>query len=223
MQRPELESSNVLSSAAWFSLLICGFLGPIQSVIWNGTKAPGWCHATPWVGAMLHWQKAQMDISAYYFFGRLFFPIYLGCLLTLWRYRKVSIQSHSLSNTWGFRSLFLAVVIALLGNLTAYWGGGWWGKDVRFVGFWLTEVPALLVALLSFVWCGFSFWRAGAKYLGGGLMLVLPLALLVTGALRYMPHGPAFALCIGCGWLGFFGARIENTLPKISSWVLEEA
>ncbi|MBV1887333.1 MAG: hypothetical protein KUG61_09635 [Parvibaculaceae bacterium] len=180
------------------AVALCFTLGIIQSTIWNGEDAPTWILSLPAIhtaSAFLYKIIAEpIGLTDYYFFGRMFFLVYLGLFAGLKNWRKNSVTRQAIL----FKIFTAALLIALIGDFIAYWGGGWFGTDVRFVGFWLVEVPALAIASLSSLVFGIQLLRQKststieAMTFAGAPVFVL----ISTASFQYMPHGPVFGILL---------------------------
>lgn len=190
--------SRVAQVAAVFALVLCAFLAPIQSRIWNGPSAPGWINAlsTAVAPSSALGHAASLDTSppeVYFTFGRLFILVYASLVLVLARGPLVGSRRT--------QRLFLGLLaIAASGNMLAYWVSAWAGSAVRHIGFWRIEVPAIAALLVVTSAQGViaARRRAASPLAAWALALVIPLAACSTALLRYMPHGPmlAFALAL---------------------------
>jgi hypothetical protein len=190
--------SRVAQLAAVFALILCAFLAPIQSRIWNGPSAPGWINALSTAvapsSALDH--AASLDArppEVYFAFGRLFILVYASLVLVLARGPLVGSRRTQ-------RLLLGLVAIAAFGNTLAYWLSAWAGSGVRHIGFWRIEVPAIaaLLVVMSVQGVIAVRRRTASPLAAWAFALVIPLAAFGTALLRYMPHGPmlAFTLAI---------------------------
>ena len=184
-----------LTPLAAAAAALCILLAPVQSLIWNGDEAPRWLHSLPWPHALVTWAEQGGLGTPYFFYGRLFLLVHAGVLATLWMLAR--------SRGWlawpAMRWLLVSLGVATWGDIMAYWGGQWFGDPVRFVGFWMTEVPALVSVACAGTAFGVSLRYAGHR--GPWLypwLLLLPAMLLATAALQYMPHGPMLAVTLAC-------------------------
>ncbi|MBV1934055.1 MAG: hypothetical protein KUG59_05165 [Parvibaculaceae bacterium] len=180
------------------AVALCFTLGLIQSTIWNGEDTPTWVlslSAIHTVSAFLNKTIAEpVGITDYYFFGRMLFLVYLGLFIGLKGWRKNSVTRQAVL----FKIFTTALLIAFIGDLIAYWGGGWFGTDVRFVGFWLAEVPALAIASLSSLAFGIQSLRhKSTSTIEAMAFIGTPIIVLIsTASFQYMPHGPVFGILL---------------------------
>lgn len=180
------------------AVALCFTLGIIQSTIWNGEETPTWILSLSAIHAastFLYKTVAEpVGVTDYYFFGRMFFLVYFGLFASLKYWKRNSVTREIVL----FKIFMTALLIAFIGDIIAYWGGGWFGTDLRFVGFWLTEVPALTIASLSSLVFGIQMLRhkststIEAMAFAGAPIFVL----ISTASFQYMPHGPVFGILL---------------------------
>jgi hypothetical protein len=186
---------------------LCILLAPVQSLIWNGAEAPRWLQALPWLHPMIAWAEQAGLGTPYFFYGRLFLLVHAGVLATLWMLARGRGWLAWPATRW----LLVSLGLASWGDFLAYWASDWLGDSVRFVGFWMTEVPALVSVALAGTALGVSLRRAGHH--GAWLfpwLLLAPSMLLGTAALAYMPHGPMLAVTLACLALTLGPARARQ-------------
>ena len=70
---------RLLGLGAVVGFVVALLLGATQSNIFNGPAAPGWVQAfTPWLELANEWRESlPLSTGDYYFFGRIFFVVYL--------------------------------------------------------------------------------------------------------------------------------------------------
>ncbi len=198
-------SSLLTRSCVLTAALLCFFLAIIQSSIWNGAETPPWILSLTIIHAASEYiyktVGGPLDVTDYYFFGRVFFLVYLGLFVGLKHWRKRDL----IRKTKPFRVFQAALIISLVGNTIAYWGGSWFGTEVRFIGFWLTEVPALTVACSASLVLGIQMMRHKTAPLHEAILFAgTPvLALVSTASFQYMPHGPIFGILLALLFLTF--------------------
>ncbi len=179
------------------ALLLLIVLGPIQSAIWNGPETPGWIARLTWLHQTASRLQAAIPAWAgmhpYDAFGRLMAIVYAGALVGL---AGLSPGSQPISQRMKQVAL-VTLGIAAVADVVSYWTAGFENDGLRFWSFWVTEMPALVLTLLAVSTLGILRLRAGYApgWANWPLALVLPLALALTAALQYMPHGPMTALC----------------------------
>ncbi|WP_339614561.1 hypothetical protein [uncultured Parvibaculum sp.] len=186
--------------AALIALVLDLLLGPIQSQIWNGTDAPAWIGSLIWPDIARPWvQNILAPVPGpepYETFGRLTILIYLGNL-TAWSPFFAEGENRLLRIAAPFA--WAALAIAALADIGSYWVAGLHNEALRFHTFWQVEVPALALCLLALMLAGIARIRTRTGWhLSDILLAATPLtAILATGALQYMPHGPLVAISIG--------------------------
>ena len=84
-----MSARPVSVAASLIAVALLGYLGPIQSVLWNGADAPRWAAALPWVAASI--QAAQVGApgaAPYDLFGRSLSLAYVALLVAAWSLRR---------------------------------------------------------------------------------------------------------------------------------------
>jgi hypothetical protein len=141
--------------------------------------------------------------DAYGYYGRAYFPVFLGCLAGLaglYALRKGSAE-RSEEETWGFGLTFAGLVTGLIGDVLAYWGGAP-GEDftqLQARGFGI-EVTGMLILLVGSVVLGVAALRSRSLPRVVALMLILaaPSGVFLS-ALVHMPSGTMLVYC--CAWV----------------------
>ena len=62
------------------------------------------------------------DLDPYYFYGRLFFLVYLGAIAGIVALNRLQPSGPRRDRLW-FRVVLVGLVVALGGDVAAYWGG----------------------------------------------------------------------------------------------------
>jgi len=188
-----------LALAATGGTLLCLYLAPIQSTIWNTPERAPAIAAAPWVTSAL--AEYEGGLSPYYAFGRMTVWVYLGLGAGFLGARRRAIggpgSRRRLADERAFQALSALLAVAAVGNLIEYWGGSVYGEAVKEIGFRFLETPALAFAGLSSAWLAVRLVRSDAasdRRLAWLLGLTLPAMLVSTILLRYLPHGPLLAL-----------------------------
>lgn len=203
-----------MSSVRWAGLaallggILCLALTPIQAYIWSGADAPPLVLATrPLLDQSRRLHEAvgsRLGLSDYYFYGRMFFLVYLLALAgLLGLHASQSGGGGRREKTW-FRALLAALVAALIGDLVAYWGGTDLG-DLQGLGFTL-EVLALLAVLVSSAFYGRATLRSNVVPRWSAWLLILagPAAVLGVFVIGYVPHGAVLPFSLAMAVVGFF-------------------
>ena len=192
-------SSHARTTVSFLGLSLCLYLAPIQSTIWNAADTPHWIGMLTTIQssstALYQAAGAPLDTTPYYFFGRFFFLIYLTLFISLTTLFPYASQTGSLSKNL-HRTLSGFLAAAAMGNLIAYWGGSWFGANVRFVGFWIIEVPSLALTLIGLSALGATLLKHPSRpWLISLLLIMAPVfSVAATVAFQYMPHGPVLGI-----------------------------
>jgi len=170
-------------------------LGGVQATIWSGAAAPGFARAItrlidPSVASGPAVAGLTEPTAAYFRYGRLAIVLYAllaGAARGAWPVLAPRVR----------RLVQALGGAALAGDLGAYWLSASAGPAVRRVAFLGVELPALGLIVLVLT-------AAGARCLarrepGAGLVLALPLTIVATATLRYLPHGALLALAVTLG------------------------
>jgi hypothetical protein len=145
--------------------------------------------------------------DTYGYFGRAYFPVYLGCLLGLaglyaLRRPYMGRQDPSKPDTerWVFGLTFAGLVLSLLGDILEYWGGRP-GEDfttTQMQGF-SVEMLGLLLVLCGSVAFGLIYRKANVlpKYVPWLLIAAGPVGIILS--IPHAPSGTMFLFC--CAWV----------------------
>jgi glyoxylase-like metal-dependent hydrolase (beta-lactamase superfamily II) len=185
-------------------------LGALQSVAWHGSEAPALARGlTAALDPGLLLEPASSSLAApsesYFGYGRLTIAIYV----------LIGAAATALRSRWprrGAIALALLGVTAGMGDVAAYWASEWLGPDVRRIGFWYTEVPALALAIAVLTGWGASGIRHDPSR--RCLALCAPLVLATTAALGYLPHGPLLGLALTLLLVALVGAGDRATASE---------
>lgn len=181
---------SVTSGALAIVLLV--YLGPIQSVLWNGDQAPQWAAALPWVESSIAAARSTMPgLPAYDMFGRGVVAVYVA-LVVSWAALWPQAQDPRVAKLWACAAM-AALCCAAAADVVAYWIAGLDRSTLREATFWAIEVPALCVTALCLTGDG---WVTRGRPGYRALMLAPLLAAIATVTLRYMPHGPLLGIGI---------------------------
>ncbi|QSQ19935.1 hypothetical protein JY651_32255 [Pyxidicoccus parkwayensis] len=194
-------------------------LGTFQTVLWNGAAAPRWARtvahgiaesALPPRGAPGAEHLAAPP-AAYFMFGRPFILAYVALGLALVALARAEGKRRDTFAT-------ALVAVAALADVGVYWLSSALGVAFRERAFWNVEVPALVGLLfLVSVRAGLA-WRRDGRLRPS--VFALPLALLATAALHYMPHGPVLGLSFA---LLLEAARLRSTSMTSHASAMKEA
>lgn len=187
-----MSARHVNAASGALAVILLAYLGPIQSVLWNGDQAPGWAASLPWVDASIIAARAQAPaIPPYDVFGRLVIVAYVlvvAAVSALWPALSISRKAR----LW-LGATIAALMIASTADVVAYWVAGLTKGTLRQAAFWTAEVPALVAATLGLAAVGWVTRHAAGSRV---LMLAPILAVIATLSLRYMPHGPLLGMAV---------------------------
>ena len=203
---------RLLGLGAVVGFVVALLLGVIQSNIFNGPAAPGWVQAfTPWLELANEWRESlPLSTGDYYFFGRIFFVVYLLTIggFVAWQQRTdTALPTRPAS----YPILLIALALALVGDVASYWGGIGQFNTVQGLGF-AVELLALAIAGIATSIYGWQLRRMGAqpRPVTWPLILTFPLAVVVLFALGYAPHGPMIAISAASAVVG----AVTLTAPR---------
>jgi hypothetical protein len=133
--------------------------------------------------------------EAYLYYGKVYFLIYLGCLLGLVGMFAQRRGSRLRGENWGLGVTFVGLSTGLVGDILPYWGGSL-GQDftqVQSTGFGI-EVLGLLLVLIGSVVLGVTYLQANVrpKLVAWLLIAAGPGGLLLSGL-----HAPSGTLLTG--------------------------
>ena len=179
-------------AAALMAAGTAAILGALQSVAWHGAGAPGVAYALAgWLdpGLLLEApsDSLQQPGESYFGYGRLVVGIYALLFAA-----GVGIR-HPLPR----RAQWLVAALlglAVVGDILAYWVSEGAGPDLRRIGFWVMELPALMAMVVAL--SGIGAWRLRQGRAGGVLVVALPVSLATTALLGYLPHGILLGLAL---------------------------
>ena len=189
---------------------LCLLLTPIQASIFNGAgAAPLVRIARPLLdlGDRIHRALGpRLGLDAYYFYGRMFFLVYLAAIAGLVGLHALQSGRERRESTW-FRVVLAGLVLALVGDLVAYWGGS--GdisqSPVQGLGFTF-EMLAVLAMLIGSVFYGRLTLRGDAvpDWVAWLLVIAGPAAVPVVFLVGYIPHGAVLPLSLAMAIVGYF-------------------
>jgi hypothetical protein len=138
--------------------------------------------------------------GTYLFYGRAYFPVYLGCLLGLTGLYSRRRGSRLEGENWGFGLTFVGLSIGLVGDVLAYWGGppGQDFTQMQATGFSI-EMLGLLLVLFGSVVFGVVHLRVDV------LPKLVPWLLIAAGpggilfSFLHAPSGTMLLFC--CAWV----------------------
>jgi hypothetical protein len=202
-----------MSVTAVLGAVLCLFLTPIQSYIWNDVQTPGWLlTAQPLLDRVV----GSAPIDPYEFFGRFFFLVYLAmlpvCIGVHGQHRHTAGRLERL----GFWLTVGGLVVATVGDIGAYWGG--LGQDAS--GFTQVQKTAygvegsgLLLILIGAVTLGIGTLKARvvSRWAAWLLTLAMPLGVPVALVVMYVPHGLVLPYSVTWSLIGWL--RTVESIP----------
>lgn len=196
--------------AALFGGLLCLLLTPIQASIFNGVDSPPLVLAfRPLLNLAEAIQRAfgpWLGLDAYYFYGRMFFLVYLGAIAGLVGLHTVQSDGGRRERLW-FRVMLVGLVLALGGDIVAYWGGSEDISESPVQGLGFTfEMLGVLAVLIGSMLYGRVTLRGSAVPDWAAWLLVIagPAAVPVTFLTGYIPHGAVLPFSIAVAVVGYF-------------------
>ena len=146
--------------------------------------------------------------DVYGYFGRAYFPVYLGCIAGLaglyaLRRGNLGLQGAGKPDTekWVFGMTFGGLMIGLVGNVLEYWGGTP-GEDftmVQMQGFGI-EILGLMLVLFGSVAFGLTYRRANVfPRLVPWLLIAAGPGGILFSIFLHAPSGTMLVFC--CAWV----------------------
>jgi len=185
-------------------------LTPIQASIFSGADAAPLVRiARPLLDLSDRVHRAlgpRLGLDAYYFYGRMFFLVYLAAIAGLVGLHALQSGRERRERTW-FRVVLAGLVLSLVGDLVAYWGGS--GdisqSPVQGLGFTF-EMLAVLAMLIGAVFYGRVTLRGDAvpDWVAWLLVIAGPAAVPVVFLVGYIPHGAVLPLSLAMAVVGYF-------------------
>lgn len=190
--------------------VLCVLLTPIQASIYSGDESPPLVlTARPLLDAADRLHAAfgpRLDLNMYYFYGRMFFLVYLAAIVGLVGLHTLHSRGVRRERMW-FRLVVGGLVLALVGDVVAYWGGRGDISESPVQGLGFTvEMLAVLVVLIGSVFYGritlrenvIPNWAAWLFPIAG------PTAILVVLLTGYIPHGAMLPFSLATAVAGYF-------------------
>ena len=196
--------------AALLGGLLCLLLTPIQASIFSGGESPPLVLASrplldladkihdifdPWLG-----------LDEYYFYGRMFFLVYLGTIAGLVGLHTLQSGGVRRERLW-FRVVLGGLVLALVGDIVAYWGGSGDISESPVQGLGFTfEMLAVLAVLISSMLYGRVTLGGDAVPRWAAWLLVIagPAAVPAVFLTHYIPHGAVLPFSLAMAIVGCF-------------------
>jgi hypothetical protein len=187
----------------------CTVLTPIQAYIWAGADSPPLVLAArPLLnlsGKIFETLGPWFGLEEYYFYGRMFFLVYVSAIAGLMGLHALQRGHERREEIW-FRMVFIALALALAGDILAYWGGSGpiEASPLQGLGF-MVEMLAVLAVLIGAMVYGRTTLRGDvvpgwvAWFLIASGLAAIPMVYL-TG---YIPHGAMLPFSLGMAAAGY--------------------
>jgi len=200
--------------AAVLGGVLCLLLTPIQAY----TDEDYWSSWSRWVVSLglpldgyhhLHASLGvRLGLSEYFFFGRMFFLVYLLALCGVLGARPRRPATGARLERVGFAALVGGLGLGAVGDFGVYWRPFWSGQG----GEWgqMLETLALLVVLIGSVLYGIGVLLAGSlpRWCGWLLLIAGPAAVVDTFyGVYYIPHGTMLPVSAAWAAVGFWLLR----------------
>jgi hypothetical protein len=190
--------------------LLCLLLTPIQAFIWSGVDSPPLVLAfrplLELAGRIHDTFGPRLGLDEYYFYGRMFFLVYLAAIAGLVGLHVLQSRAGRWERTW-FRVVLVGLAVALSGDIVAYWGGRGDVSESPVQGLGFTvEMLAVLVVLIGSVFYGRVTLHAGRVPGVAAWLLVIagPVAVPVVFLTEYIPHGAVLPFSLAIAVTGYF-------------------
>ncbi len=190
--------------------LLCLVLTPIQASIFSGASSPPLVLAARPLLELADRIHATfgsgLGLDEYYFYGRMFFLGYLAAISGHVGLHVLQAGVERRERLW-FRVVLGGLVVALAGDMVAYWGGS--GdisqSPVQGLGF-TVEMVAVLVVLIGSVLYGRVTLRGDAvpDWAAWLLLIAGPAAIPVVFLTNYIPHGAVLPFSLTMAVVGYF-------------------
>ena len=196
--------------AALLGGILCLLLTPVQASIWSGSDSPPVVLAA---GPLLDLADRihgsfgpRFGLDEYYFYGRMFFLVYLAAIAGLVGLHALQSGGGPGERVW-FRVVLAGLVVALAGDIVAYWGGSGDISEspVQGMGFTI-EMLGILAMLIGSLFYGRVTLRGDAvpDWVACLLMVAGPAAVPVVFLTNYIPHGAVLPFSLAMAIVGYF-------------------
>src|SRR5919109_2075841 len=119
-------SPKVGGLSAALAFVICAWLTPIQTYVWNRDESPTMIlEAKDLLKTydVIYDRLTPSGMPRYYFFGRMFFVIYALAAPCPFALRRARVIPFTRTGSIGYAMVFGGFVIGCIGDVGAYWGG----------------------------------------------------------------------------------------------------
>ncbi len=190
--------------------ILCLLLTPVQASIWSGSDSPPVVLAA---GPLLDLADRihgsfgpRFGLDEYYFYGRMFFLVYLAAIAGLVSLHALQSGGGPGERVW-FRVVLAGLVVALAGDIVAYWGGSGDISEspVQGLGFTI-EMLGILAMLIGSLFYGRVTLHGDAvpDWVAWLLMVAGPAAVPVVFLTNYIPHGAVLPFSLAMAIGGYF-------------------
>ena len=194
--------------AALVGGLLCLLLTPIQASIFSRADASPFVLATEplldLAGTIHGTFGPRLGLDEYYFYGRMFFLVYLGAIAGLAGLHALQSGVVRREGPW-FRVVLVGLVGALVGDVVAYWGGSGDISESPVQGLGFTfEMLAVLAVLIGSVPYGRATLGGGAvpRWAAWPLVVAGPAAVPAVLLTGYVPHGAVLPFSLAMAIVG---------------------
>jgi hypothetical protein len=204
-----IDRARVLAVLATLGALWCLFLAPIQSAVWNAAETGPPPIAVTLMAAVIdvggridRVVGPALGLTPYEFWGRLFVLVYLGAIAGVLVIRQTGPRGR-LART-GSGLLLAGLLVALVGDVAAYWAHGTALEDPLWSSGFAVELTGLLLVLIGTLLLGAALLRARSSAAGVLLLCGSVLAVPMTFVVHYIPHGTVLPIALaiaGASWL----------------------
>jgi hypothetical protein len=200
--------------AAVLGGVLCVVLTPIQAYADDNYwwPRPGWLVTVGLPLESYHhlhaWLGVRLGLSEYFFFGRMFFLVYLLALCGVLGARPRRSAAAARLERVGFVALVGGLSLGAVGDFGAYWRPFWSGQGGELGQ--TIETLALLVVLVGSVLYGIGVLVAGSLPPWCGWLLVVagPAAVVDTFyGVYYIPHGTMLPISVAWAAVGILLLR----------------
>ena len=190
--------------------LLCLLLTPIQAHIFSGADAPPLVLAArpllDLADGLHRTLGPRLGLDAYYLYGRMFFLVYLAAIAGLVGLHALQGGRERRERVW-FHVVLGGLVLALLGDVVAYWGGSGDISESPVQGLGFTfEMLSVLAMLIGSVLYGRVTLRGDAlpDWVAWLLVIAGPAAVPVVFLVNYIPHAAVLPFSLTMAVVGCF-------------------
>lgn len=203
---------------ALLGFVICVLLTPIQTFSFSEGDPPAWLNPLQplldWF-VELHSDIAPSVVNLYYFYGRMFFIVYLLTLLAPVALKRAGKFPETKSGNTAYVLSAGGLALGGLADIGAYWGGSEDFNTLQGIGFLFEQIGAL-AAVAGATLFGVVGRRAGTlpKWASWLLYLTIPGAFAGAYLTTYVPHGLFWWISLAWAMVAIGAARPDPELPR---------